>query len=230
MAGSQELVPRFDPALLQPRWVLGGLSPEELVAQALSALMQDFTGNALQQLAGLVRPTLADLETLPERAFAELGLKAIDRDQAIALLIARGEPTSSDTVKSLVKAFPSFSVRWMEHIAWWGGKQAGSYNDMAVFVHFVVEDLYEKGDLEEVRRVFSLMESSLVGSDEDTRNLIGLGFFETLQNVASHRPYGYTEFEQFLGPTSMKIWREIQRMWAGKSNLADVIRAERERA
>ena len=58
--------------------------------------------------------------------------------------------------------------------------------DMAEFVHFVVEDLYEKGNLGETRRVFDLLEKLLVEADEETRNLIGLGFFEDLQNFASH--------------------------------------------
>ena len=101
---------------------------------------------------------------------------------------------------------------------------------MAEFVHFVVEDLYDKNNLDEVRRVFQLMEQLLSGGTEDTRNLIGLGFFETLQNVASWRSYGNQAFEQFLGPASQQIWKEIRRMWVGKSSLADVIRAERERS
>jgi hypothetical protein len=66
----------------------------------------------------------------------------------------------------------------------------------------------------------------LVEADQETRNLIGLGFFETLQNVASHRPQGNKAYEQLLGPMSKKVWSELQKMWAGKSSLVDVIRAE----
>ncbi len=51
-------------------------------------------------------------------------------------------------------------------------------------------------------------------------------FFETLQNVASHRPQGNKVYEQFFGPMSKKIWSELQRMWAGKSSRMDVIHAE----
>jgi hypothetical protein len=65
-----------------------------------------------------------------------------------------------------------------------------------------------------------------MGAEEENRNLIGLGFFETLQNVASWRPGGNKVYEQFLGPISKQIWSELQRMWAGKSSLMDVIRAE----
>jgi hypothetical protein len=65
-----------------------------------------------------------------------------------------------------------------------------------------------------------------VEADQENRNVIGLGFFETLQNVASWRPHGNKAYEQFFGPMSKQIWSELQTMWAGQSNLMDVIRAE----
>jgi hypothetical protein len=130
-------------------------------------------------------------------------------------------------ITHLREAFPAFSERWKKHVEWWGGSPAGSYNDMAEFVLFTVEDLYEKGNLEDTRRVFDLLEQLLVGADQETRNLIGLGFFETLQNFASHRPAGNGVYVPFFGPISQRIWAELQGMWAGKSSLVDVIRAER---
>jgi hypothetical protein len=227
MAGSEELVPRFDPELLQVRWVLGGLSAEELAKQALSALELGFEGTALQQLAGLTKPTLSDLGTLPERAFADMGLNPVNREQAVAFLVAHGELFTNDTISSILTAFPAFSERWVKHLESWSGEPAGPYNDMAEFVHFVVEDLYDKGKLDEVRNVFLFMEQLVASGDQKTRDLIGFGFFETLQNVASWQPYGNKAFEQFLGSTSARIWSEIQAMWVGKSSLPDVIRAER---
>jgi predicted NAD/FAD-binding protein len=99
---------------------------------------------------------------------------------------------------------------------------------MAEFVHFVVEDVYEKGNLDETRRVFQLLEKLLVESDQETRTFICLGFSETLQNFASWRPEGNKVYEQFFGPMSTKVWSELQTMWTGKSSLMDVIRAEQE--
>jgi hypothetical protein len=227
MAGSEELVPRFDPELLQARWALGGVDPEELANQALSALEQGFTGIALQQLAGLTHPNVGDLGTLPERTFADLGLAPLNKEQALTALIARGQPATSEVIRSALSTFPAFSGRWRRHIESWGGNPAGSYNDMAEFVHFVIEDLFDEGNLDELRGVFQFMERLLVGGDQETRDLIGLGFFETLQNVASWRTYGYEAFEPFLGSVSKKIWSEIRQTWVGKSSLADVVRAER---
>jgi hypothetical protein len=220
---------KIDPQLLQARWVLGGLGADELVDQAALALEQGFDGTALRQLAGLMKPTLRDLELLPERAFSEMGLRPCDRDQAVDLLIARRETLTSPTICALVDAFPDFSARWREHIAHWGGEPAGSYNDMSAFAVFVVEDLYEKGQIDEIRRVFQLLERLLVEGDQDTRGLIAVGFLEDLQCVASWRPYGNKVFEQFLGPMSEQFWRELQQLWAGKSSLMDVIRSERSR-
>jgi hypothetical protein len=130
-------------------------------------------------------------------------------------------------VASLLEGFPDFAERWEKYVASWGEKAPGSYMDMAEFVHFVVQDLYEKGNLDETRRAFRFLEQLLTGSDQATRNLIGLGFFETLQNFASWRPGGNKVYEQFFGPISNQIWSELQAMWAGKSSLMDVIRAER---
>ena len=121
-----ELRSNLDPELLQARWVLGGIEPEQFVAIAVSALEQGFDGTALQQLAGLSRPTSRDLGTLPERVFAAMGLKPIDQDEAVALLLARGEPSTRPVISVLRHACPDFSDRWKKHIAWWGGNPAGS--------------------------------------------------------------------------------------------------------
>ena len=73
----------LDPELLQARWVLGGIDPEEFVEIAVYALEHGFDGIALRQLAGLSRPTLADLGNLPARVFAGMGLKPIDRKKPL---------------------------------------------------------------------------------------------------------------------------------------------------
>ncbi len=59
----------------------------------------------------------------------------------------------------------------------------------------MVEDLHGNGRLDDVRKVFEFMERLLQESDQETRDLIGWGFFETLQNVASHSPNGHQEYE-----------------------------------
>src|SRR6266481_924315 len=112
----------LDLELLQAKWVLGGIEPEELVELAVSALQHGFGGIALEQLAGLSQPISRDLGSLPDRAFTDMGLKSIDQNEAISILLDRGEPSTDPAVSKLREAFPDFSARWKEHVAWWGGK------------------------------------------------------------------------------------------------------------
>jgi hypothetical protein len=218
---------KFDPELFRARWVLGGVRSEDMPEEAASALASGFNGPALRQLACLVNPTREDVGNLPDRAFTDLGLKEMSQDDAVTFLTARGVPFSDLVLPELLEAFPAFSGRWRAHVKLWCGKAAGSYNDMAEFVHFVVQDIYEKGNRNETLRAFTLLEELLANGDQATRDLLGLGFFETLRNVTSWRPYGSKAFEPFLGPLSAKAWSQIERMWKGKSSLVDVIRSER---
>lgn len=218
----------LDVQLLHAKWILGGVEPEQLVQAAVLALEQGFEGTALQQLAGLSQAASRDLGTLPARAFTEMGLKPTSDDEAVSILLDRDEPRTSPVISNFRHTFPAFLQRWRKYIAAEGGNSCGSYIDMAEVVHFVIEDIYEKGNLDETRRIFQFLEQQLLGADEETKNLIGLGFFETLQCVASWRQGGNRVYEQFLGPISREIWVDLQRIWAGKSSLADVVRAERE--
>jgi hypothetical protein len=218
---------KLDFEILQAKWVLGGVEPEQLVQAALSTLERGFAGVALSQLAGLTNPTSRDLGALAARAFAELGFKPIGQNEAVSLLVEHDEPRTNPVINDLRRAFPDFSDRWRRYVAEYRGESCGSYIDISEFVHFVVEDLYEKGNLGEAGRVFAELERHLAGADEETSNLIALGFFETLQCYASWRKGGNQVYEQFLGPTSKEIWIELKEIWAGKSSLADVVRAER---
>lgn len=213
--------------LLQAKWVLGGAERDQLIQAALLVLEQGFDGPALRQLAGLSEAASQDLGTLPARAFAEMGLKPISKDEAVSVLLDHDEPRTSPVISDFRRAFPDFLQRWRTYVANEGGETCGAYIDMGEVVTFVVEDVYERGDLDETRRIFQFFEQQLSGADEETRNLIGLGFFETLQCVASWRPGGNHAYEQFLGSISTEIWAQLQRLWAGKNSLADVIRAER---
>ena len=89
-----------------------------------------------------------------------MGLEPMNKDAAVDFLMGRGLPATNAVIVFLLEAFPDFAARWKEHIALWGGNPAGSYNDMAEFVHFVVEDLYEK---EKARKRCSRAFDSLEG-------------------------------------------------------------------
>lgn len=136
------------------------------------------------------------------------------------------KPSEAEVMPRLVAEFPGFRARWEKHLEWWEGEPAGNYNDIAEFVHFVVQDLYPSGGTEDLQHVFDLMEHWLTNGNENLRGLITIGFLETLQNAASWQAFGREAFIPFLGPQCHQAWNEIEKTWAGKTSLMDVLRAE----
>ena len=65
-----------------------------------------------------------------------------------------------------------------------------------------------------------------MNGNKNLRNLVVIGFLEDLQNVASWQEFGKEAFVQFLGSQSRDAWYEIERTWAGKRSLMEVVRAE----
>jgi hypothetical protein len=66
---------KFDAELLQARWELARWHRTGRTGwRAILALEHGFSGIALQQIAGLNLLAARDLGTLPDRAFAEIGL------------------------------------------------------------------------------------------------------------------------------------------------------------
>lgn len=89
-----------------------------------------------------------------------------------------------------------------------------------------IVDLFDKGRIEEVGAAFQLAEHLIAfGSDEDRHAAI-VGFLETVQNVASHKEHGAVVFEQFLRSQSRIAWSELNQIWKGKADLAEVVAAE----
>ena len=114
------------------------------------------------------------------------------------------KPNEAEVMPQLIAEFPTFRPRWEEHLALWKGEPAGNYNDIAEFVHFVVKDLYPNGKTEALQRAFDLMEHWLVNGNQNLRDLIGIGFLESLQNMASWQAFGKEAFIPFLGPLSVR--------------------------
>lgn len=121
----------------------------------------------------------------------------------------------------LLAEFPGLRLcpRWKEHLEFWEGKPAGNYNDITQFVYFLVEELYPSGKTEEVQRVFDLMEHWLNTGSVSLQELVVIGFFEDLQNLASQQPFGKEAFIPFLGPKSREAWDDLERFWAGEGTV-----------
>ena len=71
------------------------------------------------------------------------------------------------------------------------------------------------------------MEWWLANGNRAVSDIVVIGFFEDLRNLASWQPFGSAAFVSFLGPRSSEAWSELEKVWAGKKSLMDVVRAER---
>jgi len=134
---------------------------------------------------------------------------------------------AGEKLMALLRAeFPEFEPAWQEHVAFCEGAPAGSYLDISVFARFIHDDLFERRQTATAERAFHLFEKTFLDGDEPTRDLIAIGFIEDLQNYSSSRNAGHARIVPLLPPVLMKVWKEIERQWAGHSSLADVIEAE----
>jgi hypothetical protein len=131
-----------------------------------------------------------------------------------------------EMIPMLLAACPGFRPRWDEHVASWKGEPAGLYIQIGEFVAYLL-DAYEQGQTDCVRAAFDMLERFLIEGDAETKELAVIGLVEDVQNASSWRPFGAKAFLPFLGPHSQMGWAAVERMWCGKSSLADVIRAER---
>lgn len=131
----------------------------------------------------------------------------------------------SQVMPLILAACPGFQSRWDEHLEFWKGEEAGVYNDLGAFAHFIV-DAYECQDIEPIVAAFGVIERLLGEGDEEVQTAAAIGFLEDVRNIASHRPFGEVVFVQWLGPKSGKEWAEIEEVWRGKTSLMDVVRTE----
>ena len=124
-------------------------------------------------------------------------------------------------VDPIYEAFPAFRAQ--------SSAAAAAESPLAFmerFARFIIT-LYEAGERDELEPAFAIMENGLASGDGAAQNAIVLGFFETLQNVASHRAYGASVFRGYLGAKSRQTWEELNAAWEGKSTLAEVVANER---
>ena len=97
-----------DPGLVRAQWVLGRLDPEDLPPLAGRFLQEGFDGQSLRELAGLTKPTRADIEQLVDAALGETGAESMDGLSAawtvarsIAAKIIRGDLAPHDGARDI---------------------------------------------------------------------------------------------------------------------------------
>ncbi len=133
--------------------------------------------------------------------------------------------TKPQVMPLLLEACPGFQPAWQAHLQWWKGEEPGAYNDTAEFARYLVES-FESGQTSEFPAAFSAIEKILNEGDQESRDIAGIGVIESLQTIGSNHSCGENVFIPWLGPTSRRAWAQIEKMWEGKTSLADVVRAE----
>lgn len=118
-------------------------------------------------------------------------------------------PADREQIERLVAATPNFRKRWETFLKESEGEDVPPwFIAMSELAHYVV-DSYAKRMTIEFPNLFSTVETLLQNSDPEIENLIAVGFFEDIQNIASHRDFGAAPFRQLLGPRSLVVWDEI---------------------
>jgi hypothetical protein len=140
-------------------------------------------------------------------------------------VVKAGMIQQSQVIELLLKACPASQRCWDEHREWWGAEDAGNYNDIAVFAHFAV-DSFASGETDGLPALFGAIECVLTDGDERARQLASVGFLESVQNITSHRSFGYAAFVPWLGTNSIIAWRSLEKLWEGKASLMDVVRSQ----
>jgi hypothetical protein len=136
------------------------------------------------------------------------------------------EQAAKTLMRKLLAAFPQFSPSWEAHLREWEGEPAVPFLGVAAFARFVEDELLVPNKTVEVKRVFAVLDTLFIGSDEPTRDLIGIGFIEDLANITSHREGGNAQVIALLPPVLTRVWRQIEIQWSGRSSLMEVLESE----
>lgn len=128
--------------------------------------------------------------------------QTIRRDEAMDLLIeAAPSYWSADDLHALPRVLE-------------GDDEPDLFVRMSAFALHVVR-LTEKGDTDQVERVFAAVEQVFVAGDDEAVELMQLGLLEVLQNATSHTdvPVDAGRIRPLLGPLTGTSWDRLLDLW-----------------
>jgi hypothetical protein len=118
-------------------------------------------------------------------------------------------PANREQIEQLISAAPNFRNRWEGFLRDCEGEEVPPwFVGMSELAHYVVES-YANGVTVELPNLFGTVEAILRNPDPEIENLIAVGLFEDIQNIASHRDFGAAPFRQLLEPRSLVVWDEV---------------------
>jgi hypothetical protein len=117
--------------------------------------------------------------------------------------------SSREDVEKIISAVPGFHENWKKFLRHWAEEASPPwYLAMADLAHYIVEN-YAQGTTTEFTDLFAAIENLLQDPSPGLENLITVGLFEDIQNISSHRNFGFAVFRQWLGPRSLVIWDDV---------------------
>ena len=129
-----------------------------------------------------------------------------------------------DIVPAFLGVCPEMMTVWRAYLAFWVDASArGIYSDLNVIGDYIV-DRYELGDLSDLPAAFAMLERCLSEGDDETIDVVIIGIIDSIQTVASNRPFGNEVFEHWLGPRSRIAWLIGTATWCCEFSLADMLR------
>jgi hypothetical protein len=118
-------------------------------------------------------------------------------------------PANREQVAQIVAAAPNFRERWEGFLKGYEREEVPPwYVGFSELAHYVVEN-YSQGVMVEFSNLFGTIETLLQNPDPELKNLIAVGLFEDIQNIASHRDFGAAPFRKWLGPRSLIVWDNV---------------------
>ena len=135
--------------------------------------------------------------------------------------------TREELLPHLLELCPGFRRAFGRELRLWRGETAmGTYADLALFAHFLV-DTYESGSVEAFPGVFHFVEQSLGREEADLSEQLVWGLLEDLWSQAGLRLADPDVFLVWLGPRSQRAYEEVSRGWRARPQLMELLRAER---
>jgi hypothetical protein len=125
---------------------------------------------------------------------------------------------SAEAFDQLVEACPSyFAAESLDRYVAAFEEQATPdlYVRISAFALHIVDLLAARAASAELDAVFDTVERLLTDGDDDTVELVTLGFLETVQNVVSHDDVAVAAADVFerLGPQAARVWVEHEELW-----------------
>jgi len=100
----------IDAELAQLKWHFGILFPEAVPAFAADALEAGCDGRQLRRIAGMIRPTRADLEPIIDGMFLELGQSQITNTSAAGIRLAK--KVAEQIVSGAISPYDGANLIW----------------------------------------------------------------------------------------------------------------------